>query len=125
MEIEIDPHLYYLKQDCSYMQNSHHHNVCDWQNNLYLLHVMLFFLLYFFSAEQEAKLKMEKVNEIKKINAQMVGIKSEISKHEDTLKEYQLYRSFLESLIPPVCDSHFTSFCSMTSWMFSKLHPSK
>ncbi|GFO44040.1 coiled-coil domain-containing protein 37-like isoform x1, partial [Plakobranchus ocellatus] len=51
-------------------------------------------------AEQEAKLKMEKVNEIKKINAQMVGIKSEISKHEDTLKEYQLYRSFLESLIP-------------------------
>ena len=47
---------------------------------------------------------MEKVNEIKKINAQMVGIKSEISKHEDTLKEYQLYRSFLESLIPAVSE---------------------
>ncbi|XP_059171790.1 cilia- and flagella-associated protein 100-like [Physella acuta] len=52
-------------------------------------------------AETEAKLKMEKVNEIKRINAQMMTIKSEISKYEDTLKEYQLYRAFLESLIPP------------------------
>jgi len=51
-------------------------------------------------AEAEAKQKMEKINEIKKINAQMMGIKSEISKYEDTLKEYQLYRGFLESLIP-------------------------
>lgn len=51
-------------------------------------------------AEQEAKQKMEKINEIKRINAQMMGIKSEISKYEDTLKEYQLYRGFLESLIP-------------------------
>ncbi|XP_012943356.1 cilia- and flagella-associated protein 100 isoform X2 [Aplysia californica] len=51
-------------------------------------------------AEAEAKQKMEKINEIKRINAQMMGIKSEISKYEDTLKEYQLYRGFLESLIP-------------------------
>ncbi|KAK0043339.1 coiled-coil domain-containing protein 37 [Biomphalaria pfeifferi] len=51
-------------------------------------------------AETEAKLKMEKVNEIKRINAQMMAIKSEISKYEDTLKEYQLYSNFLESLIP-------------------------
>nr|KAG5711462.1 hypothetical protein BaRGS_025889 [Batillaria attramentaria] len=52
-------------------------------------------------AEAEAKLKMEKVNEIKKINSQMMAIKSEISKYEDTLKEYQLYRRFLEALTPP------------------------
>jgi len=52
-------------------------------------------------AEAEAKLKMEKVNEIKKINAQMMAIKSEISKYEDTLKEYQLYRKFLDTLTPP------------------------
>jgi len=51
-------------------------------------------------AEAEAKQKMEKMNEIKRINAQMMGIKAEISKYEDTLKEYQLYRAFLESLIP-------------------------
>ena len=53
-------------------------------------------------AEAEAKLKMEKVNEIKKINAMMMAIKSEISKYEDTLKEYQLYRRFLDALTPPV-----------------------
>lgn len=51
-------------------------------------------------AEAEAKQKMEKMNEIKRINAQMMGIKSEISKYEDTLKEYQLYRGFLDTLIP-------------------------
>ncbi|XP_076448152.1 cilia- and flagella-associated protein 100-like [Babylonia areolata] len=52
-------------------------------------------------AESEAKLKMEKVNEIKKINAMMMAIKSEISKYEDTLKEYQLYKRFLDTLTPP------------------------
>ncbi|KAK7102985.1 cilia- and flagella-associated protein 100-like [Littorina saxatilis] len=52
-------------------------------------------------AEAEAKLKLEKVYEIKKINAQMMAIKSEISKYEDTLKEYQLYRRFLDTLTPP------------------------
>lgn len=56
----------------------------------------------FFSAEAEAKMKIEKVNEIKRINAQMIGIKSEMAKYEDTLKEYQMYRQFLDSLIPQV-----------------------
>lgn len=59
-------------------------------------------LLNHFSAESEAKLKLEKVGEIKRINAQMMGIKSEIAKYEDTLKEYEMYRHFLESLIPQV-----------------------
>lgn len=51
-------------------------------------------------AEAETKLKLEKVAEIKKINAQMMAIKSEISKNEDTLKEYMLYKHFLDSLTP-------------------------
>ena len=56
----------------------------------------------FYRAEAETKSKLEKVAEIKRINAQMMAIKSEISKSEDTLKEYQLYRRFLDSLAPPV-----------------------
>ena len=62
-------------------------------------------------AEQETKAKLAKVDDIKKINAQMMAIKSEISKYEDTLKEYQLYKKFLESLTPRVIwnniDSHY------------------
>lgn len=52
-------------------------------------------------AEAETKTKLEKVGEIKKINAQMMAIKSEISKNEDTLKEYMLYKKFLDALAPP------------------------
>ncbi|XP_072025922.1 cilia- and flagella-associated protein 100-like [Amphiura filiformis] len=51
-------------------------------------------------AEAETKAKLEKVAEIKKINAQIMLIKSEISKNEDLLKEYQLYKKFLDSLTP-------------------------
>ena len=51
-------------------------------------------------AEAETKAKLEKVGEIKKINAQMMSIKSEISKNEDTLKEYMLYKKFLDALAP-------------------------
>lgn len=51
-------------------------------------------------AETETKAKLEKVAEIKRINAHMMTIKSEISKYEDTLKEYQMYRAFLENLTP-------------------------
>ncbi|KAJ8046504.1 hypothetical protein HOLleu_05190 [Holothuria leucospilota] len=51
-------------------------------------------------AEAETKAKLEKVSEIKKINAQIMHIKSEISKNEDLLKEYQLYKKFLDSLTP-------------------------
>ena len=51
-------------------------------------------------AESETKSKLEKVAEIKKINAQMMAIRSEISKNEDTLKEYMLYKQFLDTLAP-------------------------
>ena len=46
------------------------------------------------------KAKMEKVGDIKKINAQMMAIKSEISKNEDLLKEYMIYKQFLDKLTP-------------------------
>ncbi|XP_002742365.1 cilia- and flagella-associated protein 100-like [Saccoglossus kowalevskii] len=52
-------------------------------------------------AEAETKAKLEKVAEIKKINAQIMLIKSEISKNEDLLKEYQLYKKFLDHLTSP------------------------
>ncbi|XP_063071188.1 cilia- and flagella-associated protein 100 [Engraulis encrasicolus] len=52
-------------------------------------------------AEQETKLKLEKVMEIKRITAKMVAVKSDISKYEDKLKEYMLYKDFLFKLSPP------------------------
>ena len=60
-------------------------------------------------AENETKAKLEKVAEIKKVNAAMMAIKSEISKYEDTLKEYQMYRKFLDNLTPQVCISLFNT----------------
>ncbi|KAI5109167.1 cilia- and flagella-associated protein 100, partial [Silurus meridionalis] len=52
-------------------------------------------------AEQESKAKLEKVAEIKRVTSKMVAIKSNISKFEDTLQEYKLYRDFLFKLSPP------------------------
>ncbi|KAG7326485.1 hypothetical protein KOW79_009886 [Hemibagrus wyckioides] len=52
-------------------------------------------------AEQESKAKLEKVAEIKRVTSKMVAIKSNISKLEDTLQEYKLYRDFLFKLSPP------------------------
>ncbi|XP_022531416.2 cilia- and flagella-associated protein 100 isoform X1 [Astyanax mexicanus] len=51
-------------------------------------------------AEQETKAKLEKMAEIKRLNAKMVAIKSDISKYEDTLQEYKLYKGFLFELSP-------------------------
>ncbi|XP_016345594.1 cilia- and flagella-associated protein 100-like [Sinocyclocheilus anshuiensis] len=52
-------------------------------------------------AEQETKVKLQKVAEIKKITSKMVTIKSDISKYEDILKEYKKYKEFLLMLSPP------------------------
>ena len=51
-------------------------------------------------AEMETKLKLEKIQEIKRLNIQILGIRSEMSKNEDQLKELQRYRQFLENLTP-------------------------
>ncbi|XP_055765228.1 cilia- and flagella-associated protein 100-like isoform X2 [Salvelinus fontinalis] len=52
-------------------------------------------------AELETKVKLEKVTEIKRLTTRMVTIKSDISKFEDIIKEYTMYKEFLFKLSPP------------------------
>nr|XP_033781711.1 cilia- and flagella-associated protein 100 isoform X2 [Geotrypetes seraphini] len=52
-------------------------------------------------ADKETKLKMDKVAEIRKLSAQVMSIKSDISRHEEILQEYILYQEFLFKLSPP------------------------
>lgn len=51
-------------------------------------------------AEEETRKKTEKTNEIKKINTQIMILRSDITKMEDVLKEYQLYKKFLDRVTP-------------------------
>ncbi|KAM4722314.1 cilia- and flagella-associated protein 100 [Rhinophrynus dorsalis] len=51
-------------------------------------------------ADKETKLKMDKVAQIKSQTAQMMTIKSDISKCEETLREYLMYKEFLYKLSP-------------------------
>ncbi|GAB1291067.1 Cilia- and flagella-associated protein 100 [Apodemus speciosus] len=51
-------------------------------------------------AEKETKIKTEKIVEIRELTAQITSIKSEISKFEDTLKHYKVYKEFLYKLSP-------------------------
>ncbi|KAM4625946.1 cilia- and flagella-associated protein 100 [Polymixia lowei] len=51
-------------------------------------------------AEQETRSKLEKMTEIKRLTTEMVTIKSEISKNEEILKEYNMYKDFLFRLSP-------------------------
>lgn len=51
-------------------------------------------------AEKETKIKTEKIVEIRELTAQITSIKSEISKFEDTLKHYKVYKDFLYKLSP-------------------------
>ncbi|CAM5125851.1 unnamed protein product [Eretmochelys imbricata] len=52
------------------------------------------------TAEKETKAKIEKIIEIRELTAQMMSIQSEISRFEDTLKEYKMYKNFLYQLSP-------------------------
>uniref|UniRef100_A0A8C1D166 DUF4200 domain-containing protein n=1 Tax=Cyprinus carpio carpio TaxID=630221 RepID=A0A8C1D166_CYPCA len=52
-------------------------------------------------AEQETKVKLEEVAEIKKIISKMVAIKRYEQIYEDILKEYKKYKEFLLMLSPP------------------------
>ena len=58
--------------------------------------------LFFSSADEETKKKTDKVVEIKKINTQIMILKSDITKMEEQLKEYQLYKVFLDKVTPQV-----------------------
>ncbi|KAK2091697.1 hypothetical protein P7K49_030981 [Saguinus oedipus] len=51
-------------------------------------------------AEKESKAKMEKILEIRDLTTQIVNIKSEISRFEDTLQQYKVYKDFLYKLSP-------------------------
>lgn len=51
-------------------------------------------------AEEETRKKTEKSNEIKKLNTQIMILRSEITKMEDTLKEYLMYKNFLDKVTP-------------------------
>ncbi|KAM6979689.1 cilia- and flagella-associated protein 100 [Aplochiton taeniatus] len=51
-------------------------------------------------AEQETKVKLEKMAEIKRLMTKMMKIKSDISKYDDTMREYKLYKDFLFKLSP-------------------------
>ncbi|XP_017561315.1 cilia- and flagella-associated protein 100-like [Pygocentrus nattereri] len=52
-------------------------------------------------AEDEVKAKLEKKTEIKQIHGKIMAVKSDISKKEEILKEYKMYRDFLLKLSPP------------------------
>ncbi len=56
--------------------------------------------VFMFRAEEETRKKTEKSNEIKKLNTQIMILRSEITKMEDTLKEYQMYKNFLDKVTP-------------------------
>ncbi|XP_062316809.1 cilia- and flagella-associated protein 100-like [Osmerus eperlanus] len=51
-------------------------------------------------AEKETLLKVERTTEIKKVMAKMISIRSDISKYQEILKEYQIYKKFLTSVAP-------------------------
>uniref|UniRef100_A0A4X2LAV8 DUF4200 domain-containing protein n=1 Tax=Vombatus ursinus TaxID=29139 RepID=A0A4X2LAV8_VOMUR len=51
-------------------------------------------------AEKEAKVKMEKIIEIRDITAQILTVKSEISKFEDNVQIFKIYKDFLYKLSP-------------------------
>ncbi|XP_069792597.1 cilia- and flagella-associated protein 100 isoform X2 [Narcine bancroftii] len=51
-------------------------------------------------AERETKLKLEKVAEMKKLTTQLMAVKNDIAKFEETLKDYRVYKDFLMKLSP-------------------------
>jgi hypothetical protein len=52
------------------------------------------------NAEQETKLKQDRVQEIKKLTAQIAAVNSETTKYAESLAECQSYKEFLDDLTP-------------------------
>mmetsp|Transcript_586 Transcript_586/g.698 ORF Transcript_586/g.698 Transcript_586/m.698 type:complete len:612 (+) Transcript_586:184-2019(+) len=52
-------------------------------------------------AEVEAKAKQDKVHEIKRLNAAIATIRSELNKYEEQLEDCRKYKEFLDNLTPP------------------------
>ncbi|KAM5130063.1 cilia- and flagella-associated protein 100 [Callospermophilus lateralis] len=51
-------------------------------------------------AEKETKAKMDKIAEIRELTVQIMHVKSEIAKFEDTLQQYKMYKDFLYKVSP-------------------------
>nr|XP_040147087.1 cilia- and flagella-associated protein 100 isoform X1 [Ictidomys tridecemlineatus] len=51
-------------------------------------------------AEKETKAKMDKIAEIRELTIQIMHVKSEIAKFEDTLQQYKMYKDFLYKVSP-------------------------
>jgi uncharacterized coiled-coil protein SlyX len=49
----------------------------------------------------ETKAKLDKIQEIKKLNVQIMSVRSEMVKNEDQLRDLQRYKEFLDKLTPP------------------------
>jgi hypothetical protein len=55
----------------------------------------------FHRADAETKLKLEKVQEIKRLNNEIASIKNELTKYDEQLDECRKYKEFLDKLTPP------------------------
>ncbi|KAI4873365.1 hypothetical protein NFI96_004571 [Prochilodus magdalenae] len=53
------------------------------------------------AAEEEVKAKQKTTAEMKEIQRQIMAVKSDISRNEEDLEEYNMYRDFLLKLSPP------------------------
>ncbi|GMH41880.1 hypothetical protein BSKO_09790 [Bryopsis sp. KO-2023] len=51
-------------------------------------------------AEVEAKAKQDKVMEIKRLNASIAALRSELNKYEEQLEDFKKYKDFLDSITP-------------------------
>lgn len=57
-------------------------------------------------AEAASKVKLEKVAEIKRLNAHLIATKNEISRNGEMLAELHMYKTFLDRLAPPSSREH-------------------
>lgn len=53
-------------------------------------------------ADEEARKKLEKVAEIKRLHGQITALKSELVRREDELNELKQYKQFLDQITPTV-----------------------
>ncbi len=51
-------------------------------------------------ADAETKSKLEKVQEIKRLNNEIASIKNELAKYEEQLEDCRKYKEFLDKLTP-------------------------
>jgi hypothetical protein len=52
-------------------------------------------------ADAETKVKLEKVQEIKRLNNEIASIKNELAKYDEQLEDCKRYKEFLDKLTPP------------------------